>query len=358
MRIALMADYYPAYLRAFHSAHDLTGAGFAEHQRTLLDDYFGAFVSYRSWFNAIGHTCELFLPNAFELQQKWLDERGIAVRADPTTKKDVLLRQLEEFQPDVLFAGSQFEYFGDFFRRALAHVRRVVVWVACPHPSDLDLSHVSCVVSSVPAFVDGFRARGVRSEGLAAAFDEQVARRLAAERDDLDVTFVGGMHRRSHRFRVDCIRGLLGSGLPVEVWGYGLALHERLFQTKLARAMHGEAWGMEMYRILARSKIALNFHIDVARQASFVGNMRMYEATGCGALLLTDTAPGVEALFQPGVEIETYRSPGELAEKIRWYLARPAEREAIARRGQEACLARHGYAKRIREFERILLDVA
>lgn len=357
MKIVLLADYYQAYLAAFHARGLPAGSTFAEHERALFEDYFGAFISYRNWFRAIGHECELIVPNCYALQQKWLDERGLRLRAGSAAKHEVVLRQLAELRPDVLFVSSMFDYYGAFFLKASRLVGRIVTWIACPHPSTLDFSNVSCVISSVPAFVEQFRRKGLRSERLAAAFDEELARRVAGVDDDVEVSFIGGLHGGSHGFRVASLRRLLAEGLPVKVWGYGLSPVQRLLRTPLARAYQGEAWGLEMYRTLARSRITLNFHIDVAKRASFVGNMRMYEATGCGALLLTDSAPGVETLFRPGTEIETFGSQGELEEKLRHHLAHPAEAEALARRGQAACLARHGYGTRIREFERILLDV-
>ena len=160
----------------------------------------------------------------------------------------------------------------------------------------------------------------------------------------------------AHRFRVQSIEELLARRVPVKLWGFGLSRLRRLSPfDRMGRAYQGEAWGLAMYRTLARSRITLNFHIDVAKSAGFAGNMRIYEATGCGALLLTDTAPGLERLLVPGREIETWSTLGELEEKVRHYLAHPEEREAIARAGQRACLERHGYATRVRELERILL---
>jgi spore maturation protein CgeB len=109
-----------------------------------------------------------------------------------------------------------------------------------------------------------------------------------------------------------------------------------------------------MYQALADSKITFNYHIDISRQTNWGGNMRTYEATGCGALLLTDYAPGMENLFVPGKEVVMYRSLGELAEVLKRCLEREDETAAISKAGQAACLARHSYTQRIKEFEAIL----
>ncbi len=41
-----------------------------------------------------------------------------------------------------------------------------------------------------------------------------------------------------------------------------------------------------MYEVIRRSRVTLNFHIDLAE--GWANNMRLYEATVVGTLLLTD----------------------------------------------------------------------
>ena len=75
-----------------------------------------------------------------------------------------------------------------------------------------------------------------------------------------------------------------------------------------------------MYRVLSRSKIALNRHSDVAED--YANNMRLYESTGVGALLITDAKRNLTDLFEPDEEVVTYSSEDELVEKIHHYLVR------------------------------------
>jgi spore maturation protein CgeB len=107
-----------------------------------------------------------------------------------------------------------------------------------------------------------------------------------------------------------------------------------------------------MYRVLARSKIALNRHIDVAEK--YANNMRLYEATGVGTLLLTDAKSNFGDLFEPGREAVTYGSEDELVEMIRHFLEHDDERGRIARAGQKRTLREHTYEHRMRELETIL----
>jgi spore maturation protein CgeB len=107
-----------------------------------------------------------------------------------------------------------------------------------------------------------------------------------------------------------------------------------------------------MYRLLQGADIALNQHINVAE--NFANNMRLYEATGVGAMLITDHKDNLAGLFEPGKEAITYRSADECAELVGYYLAHDAERQTIARAGQERTLREHTYYHRMKELVEII----
>lgn len=109
----------------------------------------------------------------------------------------------------------------------------------------------------------------------------------------------------------------------------------------------GKAWPEDMARIYARSKIVVNACVnhDV--------NMRVFEAMASGALLITDTADGLEDLFRNGEHLVIYRSDSALPNLIDYYFKHPEERERIARQGQELVLREHTYAHRVEEILRL-----
>jgi spore maturation protein CgeB len=111
-------------------------------------------------------------------------------------------------------------------------------------------------------------------------------------------------------------------------------------------------WGLDMYRALARSRVTLNRHINVAENNA--NNMRLYEATGVGALLITDRKDNLGELFEVGKEVVAYSSPEEAAELIRYYIAHPEEARAIALAGQARTLREHTYKRRMEELVPVL----
>ncbi len=107
-----------------------------------------------------------------------------------------------------------------------------------------------------------------------------------------------------------------------------------------------------MYQALHNAKISLNLHIDAA--GNNANNMRLYESTGVGAMLLTDHKDNLHTLFEPGQEVVAYRSQEECSELIGYYLSHEAERQAIAAAGQARTLKEHTYAHRMQELVDIL----
>jgi spore maturation protein CgeB len=87
---------------------------------------------------------------------------------------------------------------------------------------------------------------------------------------------------------------------------------------------------------------------------NYANNMRLYEATGVGSLLITDRKDNLGNLFEVGKEVVAYSTQEEASELIRHYLAHPDEAEAIAKAGQARTLRDHTYKRRMDELVPIL----
>jgi len=82
----------------------------------------------------------------------------------------------------------------------------------------------------------------------------------------------------------------------------------------------------------------------------YANNIRLYEATGMGALLMPDWKENLHEMFEPGKEVVVYRSSDECVELIHYYLDHKNEREAIVRAGQEHTMREHIYYQRSEEL--------
>jgi hypothetical protein len=200
------------------------------------------------------------------------------------------------------------------------------------------------VISSLPNLVERFRARGIQAEFQRLAFEPAVLRKLEKRDAKIPISFVGTLSPH-HKSRVRLLEYLCRR-VDLRVWGH--LVDGFPAKSPIRDRYEGPAWGREMYQILLDSQITLNQHIGLAE--SFANNMRLYEATGVGTMLITDWKENLPDLFQPGKEVVTYRNAEECLDRLRYYLEHEGECRAIARAGQERTLREHTYLQRMEEF--------
>ncbi|MFH1738581.1 MAG: glycosyltransferase [bacterium] len=104
------------------------------------------------------------------------------------------------------------------------------------------------------------------------------------------------------------------------------------------------AYPAETEALYSCSDININlFHLQC--EHSIIA--RVYDVMACGGFLLSEHSPALEETFKIGEELDTFRTPEELHEKVVYYLHHPAEREEIARCGQATVLRHHTYKNRL-----------
>ena len=104
---------------------------------------------------------------------------------------------------------------------------------------------------------------------------------------------------------------------------------------------YGQRLFEEAARKYAESKICFNIAMtdDI--------NMRNFEVMATGSFLLTNWIPTIEELFEDGKHLVLYRSPEEMIDKAKYYLAHDEERQKIAQAGYEHVMANHTIQHRV-----------
>jgi spore maturation protein CgeB len=81
--------------------------------------------------------------------------------------------------------------------------------------------------------------------------------------------------------------------------------------------------------------------------------MRLFEATGCGALLVTDRGRNLSQYFAED-EVLAYSTPEEAAQLITWAQRCPDEAASMSRKAQERTVREHSYSSRMSDLDQIL----
>jgi hypothetical protein len=146
---------------------------------------------------------------------------------------------------------------------------------------------------------------------------------------DIPVSFIGA----AYGFRTSAVEYLRCHGVRIETFGPG-------WNTR-------SVWGDDQVDVINRSVVNLGMGgIEFSESLTNV-KTRDFEIPGTGGgLYLTSYNPDLALHFSVGEEIACYRNRDEMLELCRYYLARPDEARAMARRARARCLREHRWLHR------------
>lgn len=155
-----------------------------------------------------------------------------------------------------------------------------------------------------------------------------------------ELLFVG--NSRNVRRRI--VDDVVASGHEIAV--YGTRWRSDLVDPRFVKG----TWipNAELNRYYSSAAIVLNDHWGDMLAEGFISN-RIYDALACGAFVISDYLPELDAEFDDAVVSYTDRS--ELGPLIDRYLADPDERRVRGARGRAAVLARHTFDDRVRVLQ-------
>lgn len=363
----IIDTYYPKFLASLYSKHPgLDKKDYSTQKRFIMEQCFGTADFYSRHLNALGCRAEEVIPNNEPLQRRWAGENGLRLdgsllqrfaRRLPFSRRffpgrdlslKILEEQIKKAKPDVLYFQDLSYCPPEFIERVRGSARLVVGQIACPPPPERYLRSFDLILTSFPHYVERFRKMGIKSEYFRISFETSVLEKVKARPRKYSCTFVGGIspaHGKGTALLEELARRV-----DIDFFGYGAQTLER--DSPILKRHHGEVWGLEMYEALMSSRITVNRHIDVAE--NYANNMRLYEATGCGAMLITDYKDNLGGLFDIGKEVVAYRGVDELVDLIDHYAGHEKERDNIAAAGQRRTLSEHTYSRRMDELVGII----
>lgn len=367
IKFLIIDTYYPGFLRDFYRAHpDVKSQPYKKNKNALLNQCFGTSDYYSFNLCQNGHLADDVVVNDEILQQKWALENGLTAAASgwyskiqmlpylhrfigrPKWVQGIALSQIKQAKADVVYLQDLSILNPDTLREAKKFCKMLVGQIACPFPAEENLKQFDLILTSFPHYVEKFRKMGIKSVYFRIGFEPRVLERVGKYNRMIDVAFIGSFSP-NHNIGTKLLEEV-ASNLPVHVWGQGI--HFLSARSPLRKNYHGPAWGLEMYKILAQAKIVINRHIGAAE--NFANNMRLYESTGMGAMLITDDKKNLNELFKVGSEVASYKNVTDLLGKIDYYLKHDGERERIAKAGQRRTLSEHNYNARMKELVSII----
>ena len=360
MRLFQNSGIYPAYLpRLRELTRNCTT--FAAQVNAFLDDRFGACHFLKP---VLDRDANAFFTNGDDeqLQRQWARENGM--RSD-TALTDILLAQIEDHGTEVFYNLDPMRYQSDFVRSLPGCVKKAIAWRAAPSPG-ADFSAYDTLVCNFPSILKGYRQCGWYAEYFSPAHDPEMDAYAANTDRPIDVLFVGG-YSRHHRQRAIVIEAVASmrerlnvvfcldrsrlTRLAESALGYLLPLATHRRPSSIRAVSHEPVFGRELYAMISQAKIVLNGAVDMAGRDR--GNMRCFEAMGCGALMVSDQGVYPEAMVG-GLSMLTYTGPDEAISAISHALSDQVRRAEVATVGWSSVRQHYSKQKQWQSFEKLV----
>lgn len=349
MRLFQNSGVYPTYRpRLAHMTRGLSS--FAAARDAFLADRYGACHFLKP---VLDGEPEAFFTNGDDesLQRKWAREQGLP---RTTALSEILLAQIEHHHTEVFYNLDPMRYSSAFVLKLPGCVKRAIAWRAAPSPG-ADFSAYSLVVCNFPSILRSYEEKGWHSAYFAPAHDPEMDQYAANAERPVDVIFVGG-YSRHHRRRAEILEAVAArhtdlkvifhldqsrlNTLAESVVGQLLPLAKHRRPSHIRAVSASPVFGRELYWALSRAKIVLNGAVDMAGDDR--GNMRCFEAMGCGCLLLSDTGDYPDGMCD-GETMVTYGDGNDAVTKIAALMQSRLRVEKIATAG--TAMIRSQYSK-------------
>lgn len=301
------------------------------------------------------------------LQRKWAEEKGMIYKSP----KDTLYAQIEEFSPEVIYNLHPIYFSVDEIRNIPGNPKKIC-WFAAPTKEQLDFSAYDVRLTNFQLDLNKKEGLEHRNVHFYPAIDDYMNRISKNQDRDIDILFYGQYIDKYFTKRNALINQLVDfkSNFNIKLHLLYRVIDEPLvnipyirrklrkviFPPKSISERNDKAlFGVDLYDAISRSKIVINADADFAKEYKF--NMRNFETTGCGAMLLSDKGVYPNG-FTEGENYVVYENYDDLIKKATYYLEHEEERLAIAKNGNEIISKIYSKENQWKEFVKICESIS
>lgn len=365
MKILQLDTFYSKPLEILYSKYPgLKEEPFALQMDAVLGDGFAAVHTLAPYMTHLGYETMWVVGNLPEAQIKWAKENGYSLINPNNWVHEISRAQIEMFKPDVLYTTNAMAFDSSFIRSLSYRPKLIIGFQASDIPNGTDWSEFDLFLSSLSSLRNEALKCGAReTEMYMPGFPVWIYDSIKNIKPVNDLVFCGqwteDLHKNRNKYLTEIVN-YFGGKIKLD---YHLSGQANKIPHPVQMVNRGACYGIQMHRCIKEGRIAFDARgnirsfnrenpIDVAQNET--ANMRIFEVTGSGVLLLTEHKDNLGSYFEIGKEIETYRDSNELFEKINYYIANPKERDLIAENGRLRCHRDHSMANRIKQFDSII----
>ncbi|GJQ62976.1 MAG: hypothetical protein SCALA702_20290 [Melioribacteraceae bacterium] len=355
MKLLQVHTFYHPYLNFLYESNSgLSEQSYEEQNEKLIYDGFSGSHMIAPHLKSIGYDAWLVIANALPAQMRWMKENGIPLQNKDNAVYEIVFRQIEKFKPDVLYLSDPITFDSRFVKILPYKPKLVLGWRAASIPPQSDFTEFDLMLSNHRESIEEAVKRGVKAtERFSPGMPSFIMETTKATPKNFDIVFSGQVseEHKKRRALLETIVKLCEINPQIKLGLFIPEMHGPIPES-LRKYNFGARWGMDMYKALASGKIVFNAHIDLVSNEA--ANMRMFETTAVGSLLLTERYDNINTFFEPDKEIGVYGDEKEMIEKIAYYLENQEILQTIAENGQKRCMRDHSMVNRISIYEAII----
>jgi len=402
-RFVRVTQYYRDFLNEYYGkSPDIQSKTYKEQYQHLMDQNYSYSDFFALHMEKLGNEAMEIVVNAYPLQKAWANENNVNARG-----WQLVIEQIRAFRAEIVYLQETVIFSEEFVRSLKEEVPgiRKIIGMCCTILTSSALKTYPAydiLLSCSPEYRNMLAENGLKSQLFYHGFESSLAKTIGVKTAEKipEVLFIGSFLSTNdyHRERLSFIEQMISAGIPMKIissvkqesvlmtgskqLSYYLVrilqkarlnqlsmklplikrmalMNSRPERMKLSAAFRQQlisksVFGTEMLRELSGYKIGFNIHAGIAGE--YAANIRMFEVTGMGSLLLTDHKKNINDLFVPDEEIICYSSVGECLEKLRWLLDHEQDLNRIAAAGQAKTLQMHSLASRVEQLNELILQ--
>jgi len=399
-RFIKVTSFYKNFLQSYEAANpDVLTLSYDEQHRHLMSQGYG-YSNYFPYYlqQNYGIDGHEIIHNARHMQNAWAREHGTELSGNR-----LLLEQLKNYKPEILFIQDSINFTASFIqkiREEVGSLKLLIGHCCAPYNSEniKAFRNYNVILACSERFLDDFKKEEIHSYLFPHAVESSLVRQINVPPSPVnEIIFIGSLLYRNqfHKTRISYVEEILRNKLPLKIYGQleqdpwhllkmkqaaylGVKLLSALniksilenqtlqktgqltemprgsnYSSILRKNCRNEpVFGLAMLERIAGYTIGFNQHAEVA--GNYAANVRMFEVSGAGTLLVTDHKKNIRSLFEPDSEILTYKNKQECVEKLEWAWDHPLEAKTIALAGQARALRDHSIEKRVELLHEIM----
>jgi spore maturation protein CgeB len=358
-KIVQIESVYPEFAdRLANGSSNFKGYTYSEILRIIFDSGWSSGQNVCPYMSPADWETHYVIPNFPPLQYAWLRENRLSLE---TPMHEVILAQLRAISPDVIYVSDLHSVNLDCLAQMVPKPL-IVGWCATrPHPN-IRWDRIDLLLSGIGKIREEALKLGAKSSrNFMSGAPSYRSLQHATKPLSSGLCFSGSFSPKLHKQRAVNFVNLAfrAPDLSINIF---TADAFQLPDGVNNIAFFPPVYASDVVSCYAQHKIVLDgradFGIGELEYSRETSNMRIFEATKAGSMLLTEYAENLQEYFRVGQEIETYSCIDELTEKAKFYsdARNESKRKKIALAGSARTLRCHLVEHRAAWFEGILIE--